>query len=255
MRLLLLGDTHGDFAWMQSKVIRYAKRVRADAVVQLGDFGFIWSCNQEDVNRTLGNLNRWFSEADMPLYWLDGNHENFEVMEFLGAKVDAPSMVQLHSHITYLPRGLVWEWGGVRFMSLGGAFSVDVSHRIPFISWWPQETITYGDVERALRNGGGGVDVLLTHDSPNYSDLSAILRQFNLSYNLEHQSMANRHALDGVVDELNPRLAVHAHYHHRLVGKRGDTSILGLNHSKTGSLAWKILDTDALDEEIARLRS
>jgi len=255
MRFLVIGDTHGDFAWMQSKVIKRAKRDQAEAVVQVGDFGFIWSCDDDEVTRRLDNLNRHFAEAGLPLYWLDGNHENFETMERFGAKPDAPEMVQLRSHITYLPRGVVWEWGGVRFMALGGAHSVDVSHRVPFISWWPEERITHADIHRALDSAPDGVDVMLTHDSPHYEELNKFLTSFNLPLKMEEQSRANRRALDGVVDALKPKLLVHGHYHHRLSGQRDGTTIVGLNHSKHGAEAQMILDTETLDEQIAELRN
>jgi len=240
---------------MQSKVIKQAKRVQADAVVQLGDFGFIFRIDRDDVERTLTNLNRWFADSDIPLYWLDGNHENFEMMAEMGAATDATEMVQLRSHITYLPRGLRWEWGGLGFMALGGAHSIDVDDRVPYVSWWPEERITHADVHRALDNGEAGVDVMLTHDSPHHPALDKFLRSFRLPYKMEEQSMASRHALDGVVDELKPKLLVHGHYHHRLTGVHGETTILGLNHSKTGAQAWAVLDTDKLDEQIEELRA
>lgn len=56
------------------------------------------------------------------------------------------------------------EWAGVRFLGLGGAFSVDRNARKVGRSFWFEETITDEEVELACENGKDGVDVMLAHD-------------------------------------------------------------------------------------------
>ena len=260
MILFLVGDTHDDFAWMQSKVVNQAKRAQADAVVQLGDFGFIRSCNKDQVNRRLDNLNKRFADIDLPLYWLDGNHENFEMMERVGAEADAPEMVQLRSHITYLPRGLTWEWDGVTFMSLGGAYSIDQDGSVMWIDYFPQEVITYAQGQRAI--DAGHVDVMLTHDAPDgIGRLDEMLKRssdfwadaLGARWHFKHKpnSFKHREMLRLIVDEVRPRVLVHGHYHHRYEDVlRGDgyaTKVIGLDRNKTGKDAWTVLDTAEFD--------
>lgn len=251
MKLFLIGDTHGDFAWMQSKVRKHAQRAEADAIIQMGDFGFIWRQERDEVERRLDNLNKVFANIGIPLYWLDGNHENFDRLAELGIDTTADHFIEVRSHIIYMPRGCTWEWDGLRFMSLGGAYSIDNSRRTLFVDWWPQETITAGDVERALTRGEGGIDVLFSHDSPDHPTLSEFLNSFNLPYKLEEQSRANRNCVNAVVDYLKPKLVVHGHYHERIMGHHQETAVLGLNHSKHGAQAWALLDTSVpLDDQI-----
>jgi hypothetical protein len=71
--------------------------------------------------------------------------------------------VAIGDRCRYLPRGLRWDWRGVRFGALGGAFSVDRRERVEGESWWWAEVISDADVERL---GDARLDVLVTRDAP-----------------------------------------------------------------------------------------
>lgn len=243
MKLLLAGDFHGNHRHAQ-KTANMARRLGMDAVVQLGDFGFTW-----DGPQRLGGLNNIFAQFEMPLYWIDGNHENFDVMEDMGAFTDADHMVKMGSHVTYIPRGYVWEWDGVSFLAMGGAYSIDKEWREPGKSWWPQELITDADVERAYENlGPNGVDVMLTHDAP---ELPEKLREYMYDpyneygdYKTDRSSTDNRIRLAQVMEAAKPQLYVHGHMHHRYSDTMGDTHIEGLDRDTTGDSSWAVIHTD-----------
>lgn len=257
MRLLFAGDFHGNMKHAR-RICVIAERLEADAIVELGDFGFVWS---HDTNSTTGAgtaksrldvLNQTPEQFELPLYWLDGNHENFDAMASLGARTDAGSMVKLGSHVTYIPRGFVWEWDGVRFLAMGGAQSIDKEWRTPGKSWWPQELITETDMDRAVTNlGGVGVDVMLAHDAP---ELPPALHAYmtdpdneNGDYKCDPDSERNRRRLRTLLDQADPGLYVHGHMHHRyddtLGGTLGGTRIAGLACDGMGSDAYLCIDT------------
>ena len=52
------------------------------------------------------------------------------------------------------------------FLCVGGAVSIDKMYRTPYVSWWPEEEITYHDVDNALNNlakVNNKVDYVITH--------------------------------------------------------------------------------------------
>jgi len=91
MKILVAGDFHGNINHA-TKIAAKARSLDADMVFQVGDFGFTW-----DGPERLRALNNVYQQFDMPLYWLDGNHENFDVLEALGARPDDEDMTNLTS--------------------------------------------------------------------------------------------------------------------------------------------------------------
>jgi Icc-related predicted phosphoesterase len=199
-----------------------AEKANAELIIQLGDFGFGWESDWEEQRS--GTFVKWVSELagefSIPLWWLDGNHENFDKLEMIGA-YESEEPVKLAPGVTYLPRGAYFELDGVRYLVMGGAYSVDKAHRTPHTSWWPQERITYSQVEDVLtRFKPGDVDVLLTHDCPN----SVVIPGERAAWKDEYpESWANRIALRAIEEALRPMMILHGHYHVR----HAQTSDLG----------------------------
>lgn len=75
-RIVLAGDWHGDIDHAISAV-RWASARGAQGILQLGDFG-IWA-GSEGVSYVKA-LNRELNRCDMWLGFVDGNHENFDVL-------------------------------------------------------------------------------------------------------------------------------------------------------------------------------
>jgi predicted phosphodiesterase len=259
MKILALGDSHGNVPFLED-ACRMANRLGADRIFQVGDWGYLWPGRREDRLKAITNV---LDQFDQQMFFIDGNHDWFDQLERLGAPVDAPEPVALSHNVTYMSRGLTWEWDGVSFMSLGGAYSIDQEHRTPWTSWWPNELLRYADTDRAI--AAGHVDVMLTHDAPDgITRLDAFLvksseylsRSYAASWysKLEPGSTAHRKTLRGVVDEVQPDLLVHGHYHWRydcpLVGDGYVTEVIGLDCDGTGEKAWVVIDTD----EVAAMR-
>lgn len=255
-KLMLAGDTHGRLDHAE-KLIHWAKREKVDRIIQLGDFGFLWP-SRDEPERRINQLSKWATEADIPWFWLDGNHDNFDWLENIGA-FGSTSPVEIAPNVTYLPRGVTFDIDGISFMACGGAVSIDKDQRTPNdpgvkpynVSWWHQELITDEDVDRCYSNGK--VDVLLTHDAPNSFELQNFLdetsRRYRLPYKIDEVSQANRAQLDRILNACSPSYVFHGHYHERYNGNAPldndkTAQVIGLDCDGSGTASYVVLDTN-----------
>lgn len=248
MRLLVCGDTHGNLGHFVRHLLPAATDENVDAIVQVGDFGYTWPGDHgrfeavDDALRARG----------LTMYWVDGNHDNYTDLRQRGIfESDKPE--PMTDNITYLPRAARWEWDGVSFMSLGGAISIDKARRTKGLSWWPDESLSYRQIECAV--AGGPVDVMLTHDCPKgvrplEKYLESETARWGVPYKTEFASTQHRAALATVTDAVTPALLVHGHYHHRYIAEAPwdrKARVLGLDRDDQGPLSWVVLDTAGWD--------
>lgn len=208
MKVLIAGDWHGNAMW-GVKVIHHAKRSHCDAIVHAGDFGY-WDDPILGVTRKyMKTLHAALEETGLHLYWVDGNHENFDLIK------ENP-YPYAYPRIHYLPRGYQWEWLGKTWMALGGAVSVDRLHRKEGKSWWPGEVLSDEDVEYASRSP---VDIIISHDCPSGVDIPGITAKgghwpdFILQESEDH-----RRKVQKVVEATKPSYLFHGHYHRSYIG-------------------------------------
>ncbi len=200
-KILVCGDWHGSH-----EAARYAsKRALKEGcstIVQVGDFGFWPHTSPDFVEVVSRNLK-------VPMVWVDGNHENFDVLFSTDWPKSARGFWKIADNVYYAPRGHRWEWDGVRFLSLGGGYSIDKEWRLSQgpegMYWWRQETITQKNVYDC---GHAPVDVMITHDMPAGTDLG-----ISLTHN-SREDQWNRKAVRAVVDAVKPGLLYHGHYHY-----------------------------------------
>lgn len=218
MRLLFLGDTHGNTNWVQL-VIETAKEHDVDWIVQVGDFGY-WEHKQHGVD-FLFDVQAVLDDNDMQMVWIDGNHEAHPIVRRnYGPSSDRHQVHpefgfwRIRDNLWHAPRGHRWVWDDVKFLALGGAYSIDKGFRKVGSSWWWEELITEDEVDDAI--AGGAADVMVTHDCP-AGVQGAIPELGGLDRQKDRwpESLENRRKLRRVVDEVRPFALVHGHYHHR----------------------------------------
>jgi Icc-related predicted phosphoesterase len=252
-RILLAGDSHGsmDFA-------RFLNRTAANhgcsAIFYLGDFGYIWTDNfgEGPDKSKIELLARKAFDANIDVFFIDGNHENFDLFKTLGIDTSADSAYTVLPNLHYVPRGMVWNWRGTNFQAMGGAPSIDVMARTKGYSWWKEEDITEEDIDRAISNADG-VDIhyLLSHDSPNNPFVEATFPTDHLTRRIDNYVDErlelgdyldrSRDRLDRLVHTTRPQNVIHGHYHvyYRSQINYGDgtgANVCGLNH---GGLQWE----------------
>lgn len=224
MRILVVGDTHANTNFFTSKVFSLAKDFGCNAIFVVGDFGF-WPRFASGVS-FLSLVSSKAVSTKTPVYFLDGNHEDFFALEDVyGGLSLTDDFIAIRKNLYYSPRGHRWEWDGVSFMTLGGAFSIDREFRTLGRDWFVEETIRQEDIVNAC--DGGKVDVMLTHDAPHPIDMRSHLGGF---YKRFAESEANRRDLTRVVDVVQPKILIHGHYHVGYTEFLGETKVVGLAH-------------------------
>lgn len=154
--LAFLGDVH-NMPHLLRKATELAEEQGASALIQVGDLGFGPSEFRHFEKRPLS----------LPVYFIDGNHEEFELLQH-------SQPTELAPRLWYMPRGTVVQMDGKLIGFLGGAGSIDKDFRIRSgWRWDPREQITPNDVARF--DQVGRVDILVTHTPPH----SVIERNFD----------------------------------------------------------------------------
>jgi hypothetical protein len=245
MKILLLGDTHGN-----PYAIEYAFGVAlnygCDKIFQLGDYGF-WEHMHGgpeflQVTSELATLN------NIPFYWLDGNHENHVMLRqtyYANPAIDG--MWQIRPNLYYSPRGNRFSWDGVDFMTMGGAFSIDRGQRKIGKSFWFEEEITDEDIDRGIGDWPTPVNILLSHDLPDGVDLGRIISRRGVNYRVIREAQAGRDKLRRLVDTVRPTHVFHGHYHVRYNETvdfgYGPVRVAGLDCDGSESDSWTIIET------------
>lgn len=254
-KVMFVGDTHGDTQFL-SKVGRLAKKAKVDYMLQVGDFGFAW----DPKNPKLQAASNVLAHTGIPLYFICGNHENYDLLESLGAYEDNEGFTEVAPNIFHIPRGHHWVWGDTVFGALGGAASTDIQPdmfcRPPWkgrtlgVDWFSQENIRRSDWERAVDTAATyeQVHVFVTHDAPH--PLAPVLQRhierFRPDRLVDYPSIGNRKTIGAYVEQVKPWLNVHGHFHHSYAHLNGDTVVRGLGRDGMGSDAIMIVDLDDL---------
>ena len=168
MAVFLTGDIHGEMDI--GKVEAFAQvaqgLTRSDYLIILGDFGLVWA--DPPSAKELARLD-WFERQPWTTLFVDGNHENFDMLEALPVVERYGGRVQdVRPHVTRLMRGETYQIGGHSFFVCGGAHSIDKEWRVPQVSWWPQEVPSADERKRIAEAATqvGKVEYVLTHCPP-----------------------------------------------------------------------------------------
>ena len=166
-KIFLTGDTHHSrelFKKLSNKNFKQQKTLtKEDVVIILGDVGALtWDKSKE----TLYNI-EWLQDRNFTTLFIDGNHDNFDILDNLPTKQIYGSEVGvLAKDIYHLKRGNIYTINGKTFLTIGGATSIDKEHRLPHRSWWEREVLSYSEIENtclSLEAVNYKVDYILTH--------------------------------------------------------------------------------------------
>lgn len=187
------GDCHGDFRRFSKKGQKNSgiKIADDDYIIVCGDFALLWAKNRE-LEYNLG----WFSQLPYTVLWVQGNHENYNMIEGYPLEEWHGGKVRhiVRDKVILLERGQVFTIEDKTFFTFGGASSHDISGGIldrgspaykadyrrakrsgkPFRilneSWWEHELPDEADLEEGSRNlarAGYKVDYVISHCGSN----------------------------------------------------------------------------------------
>lgn len=121
--IYITGDTHGGFQRFGSKYFPQQKQMGLDDyVIICGDFGGLWDGSPKDKHWL-----DWLAEKPFTTLFVDGNHENFALLNALPEKEWHGGRVhEVRQNILHLMRGQVFTFGGLTWFTMGGASSHDI---------------------------------------------------------------------------------------------------------------------------------
>ena len=166
--IFITGDLHGhvDKSKLNTQSFPQQKELtKNDFVIIAGDFGGIW-----DESRSENWLLRWLEKKRFTTLFVDGNHENFDLLNsypvtaWKGGKVH-----EVRPGILHLMRGQVFQIEGMKFFTFGGADSIDKHYRKEGVSWWPQERPAEEEFDEGMNNlakHNYSVDYVISHTAP-----------------------------------------------------------------------------------------
>lgn len=247
MKILIAGDTHCNILHFKDVLFPAALREGCDRIFVVGDFGY-WPRDDAGL-RFLKWLNKLSQECAIPVYWLDGNHDDHHALRDLKKPVlDAEGFWKIRPNIWYSPRGHRWTWGGVRFLSLGGAYSIDREVRVIGKSWFWEEMINPDDVAAC---GTDKVDVMLAHDVPAGLPMAEIMAGQGRGFYIIPEAYKNTMYVRDVVDAVNPEWFIHGHYHlkYQRMLDNDYTNVVGLSCDGAGKDSYAIVDLSFLNAD------
>ena len=224
MRILVVGDTHGNFKDIEFKLYKAGEQ-KINHVIVCGDFG-LWT-HFADGHEFLDDVNEAARINNLSVFAIGGNHENWDHWNwFVDNSPTHKGFAMVRRRVLLAPKTHKWTWAGKQFVGAGGAVSVDKDYRLgqerakgkygPKTLWWPNEELTDADVEHikrwkrwgAMAGGFDSVDYLFTHDCSNFTHFQGRLKP-------DADSERHRRRIDEVIKVTAPRYQFHGHMHDR----------------------------------------
>lgn len=167
--IYVTGDLHGSIDYWKITNSCFPKQktlTKNDYVIICGDFGLVWDLKKEE-RYLIGEL----SHRKFTTLFVDGNHENFDILNTFPVEFwHGGKIHKVSDSVYHLMRGQVFDIDGYRVFTMGGASSHDKICRKENISWWKEELPSYEEYEEAMSNldsVGWNVDIVLSHCAPN----------------------------------------------------------------------------------------
>ncbi len=164
--ICVTGDTHGD----HRRLIQLGHHMcqegqPGDSLLICGDAGLLFTGDREET-RFLDDL----SNAPFNLLFVDGNHENFRLINRFPVEMwNGGHVHRIRQNVVHLMRGQVFTVEGRSIFTMGGAYSIDRDKRVRDVSYWEEEMPCpeeYRDAWRQLVNHQMKVDYVVTHTAP-----------------------------------------------------------------------------------------
>jgi len=206
-KIYVTGDVHGR-APDRFKIENFPIKDfldKDDYVIVAGDFGLLWNNGNKEKN-----ARKWLEKQKFTTLFVDGNHENFDMLDNLSTKEWNGGKVGIVSDsILHLKRGNIYTINGKKIFVMGGATSIDKDNRIENISWWRREVPSYREMDFALDNLGKHnweVDYIITHSAPD------IIVENHMRYFKEYDNSLNKF-LNLILEETTFKHWYFGHYH------------------------------------------
>lgn len=205
MKVRFLGDVHGYWNEMKHQL------KGADISIQVGDLGMGFSSYSEWAPDSALAFDRKFKKGNHR--FIRGNHDN-------------PKEVQQCKH--WIKDGTVETTDlGNKIMFIGGAWSIDYEYRVEGVDWWPEEEISYVELQELITLYTiEKPDIMITHTAP-IGVPSGIM-----GLKIFGNGARTEHALQQMLEIHRPKLWVFGHWHRDFDAVVNGTRFICLNELK-----------------------
>ena len=128
-RIFVTGDIHGtiDIRKLTWRNFEELELGEDDFLIICGDFGLVW-CFEDDEGRDKDEeWLDWLEGKPWTTLFVDGNHENFDLLSTYPVEEWNGGKVQLiRPNVIHLMRGQIYNIDGSTFFTMGGASSHDI---------------------------------------------------------------------------------------------------------------------------------
>ena len=202
LRVGVVGDTHGRFNELNRIIVQNL----FDIIIVCGDFGY-W--NEQTFGGPDYLLCNRIVNGETKIYFCDGNHEDFNLLDDLTDKFGHDSPIEVRKNVFYCPRMSSIDVEGIgSILFVGGGYSVDKALRTPNLNWFLQEELTEQDLAR-LENKH--FDVVISHTCP-----ARILNEVAFTCGIARHKITHTQTeqlLDKVFDIAQPKRWYFGHWH------------------------------------------
>ena len=96
--IYITGDTHGAFQRLSTKNFPEQREMtKDDYLIICGDFGLIWDVGAESKEEKYWL--KWFEEKPFTLLFIDGNHENYDLLNSIPHHKNHPLYRQIRKRL------------------------------------------------------------------------------------------------------------------------------------------------------------
>lgn len=255
-RFGVVGDLHGNGRWA-STVLRAMGNRKITHVFVVGDFG-LWT-HYADGQKFLDEVQAAAEDNDLTVIAVGGNHENWDHWNWFVENFPTHrGMAMVRRRVLLAPKVHQFRLFNKQFVVAGGAVSIDKAYRLqrergtydpagfrieagtgPRTLWWPNETLTDEDEQKAI--GYGKCDILLTHDCSDATPWKSRLKP-------DIDSTLHRQRIDNILRAVRPEVHFHGHMHEKYdwlnrTGAEHWTQTYGLACDGVVD-SWGVFDTD-----------
>lgn len=211
----IFGDWHMSSPWALSTIDRVCSNNKIKVLLHVGDFG-LWTGRY--AKSYLVSVDRMLEKHNAIILVTPGNLEDYDRLENAKQIENAPEgfrAIKDYKRIIFIDRGSHWTWNNHKFMSFGGANSIDFERRTVGKDWWLQEQITDEHVSRV--HNVGKVDVMISHDAPMGIPISSRSEALKFGFSMSGLEYAEQSSvmMRKVTDIVKPDLIFYGHYHKR----------------------------------------
>lgn len=198
--MYFMGDNHGDYDLMIQIIKNHD--ISDCYFIHLGDGGEGFLPTEKQI-RQFTHLNEFFKARNAHYMSIRGNHS--DPFYFKPENQIALSNFELIEDYT------IMEYNGKTIQFIGGAISIDRTHRSEGISYWIDEPVRYDDHKCQK------VDILVTHTAPSW----CFPQQFNRTvYDWAARDVSllkdltnERTTMDNIFKICQPVLHLYGHFH------------------------------------------